>query len=183
MNKKKIITTIVLVTLFIVYLFNFTSFEFGDYDSIQEAVEKGVIYKEKTILDVEQKNGIAIVLYQTLVKSNSQEHSVIAVAFFYGSDKTGWKKNGTDNWEWNLEANFSSYQKMYFSEKISFQVHYGEIYNDDIHSIQMKDQSNSKFEEAKLVEVNNQRFYIIIGHDGDILALDNKGNLIEKKQG
>lgn len=180
--KKKIIFSTIPAVLFLVYLFNFTSVEFGDYDSINEAVAKGVIYKEKTILDVVQKNDVAIVLYQTMVKSNVQEHEVIAVAFFTGNDKKGWKKHGTDSWEWNLEANFSAYQKMYFSEKSSLRVYFGEINNKDIHSIQMKNQLNNKFINAKLIEGNNQRFYLIIGEGSDILALDVNGNVIEQKQ-
>ncbi|WP_142383756.1 hypothetical protein [Peribacillus deserti] len=82
-------------------MFWLSDFEFGKYDNLREAIQKGIPYPAIKLVHTEEYDGVTIVMYTA--KPEEEElpfanYTPLAIAFFRGNDEEGWSNIGHNGW-------------------------------------------------------------------------------------
>lgn len=191
--KKK-----VLIPLSILILFAFSiklilsDYEFGKYDNFEEAIEKGIPYKNKHIIHTELHDNVTVVFYTTvpiLDDSSPANYEVISVAFFEGSDQKGWVNIGHNGWTHYENKNMTVYfEHLYESDDQGnlihdFHVVFGEINNNIIEKVETKTEEEIEFSQANIITGQGKRYYYQIGKSHIVRGLSKDGDVIDRQGG
>lgn len=189
MKRKYVITVVALILISLsIWLIN-SDYEFGKYDSFDEAIEKGIPYEVKEIITIRKYDGVRVVFYTTVPDKKDYpfaNYDSLAVAFFEGNDKNGWKNIGQNGWEHYENDNLTSYSQGVYVEddqenvKHDFRVLFGEINNPEIEKVQTKTEVAQGYRDAKIVTHNGLRYYYQFGEDTIVRGLSTNGDVIDQ---
>ncbi|MGF7050731.1 hypothetical protein J2T13_005281 [Paenibacillus sp. DS2015] len=191
MNYKRLLVIgVVLLVIFGVYKVYNSDYEFGKFDSFDEALEKGIPYSVDTVVYTEKVNGVTIVMY--LIEPDKKElpfadYHALAVAFFEGNDDEGWENVGPNGWTHYENKNFTLYHENLYQHDNQgnklrrIDVTYGEVNDADVVKVEVKDKSEEHYVEARIITSNNGRYYFSVSNGDSVRALGRNGHLIDQQ--
>lgn len=189
--KKRIVVALFLTAAVFLWAALF-DWEFGKYDSLEEAVEKGIPYKVKDVVHTQNVDGVTVVMYTTepdrevLPYAN---YDALAVAFFEGNDENGWVNIGPNGWNHYENDNMTVYVEIlrdHDSEgnlKHHLPVVYGEINNAVITKVETKSKQETEFEAAEMITYKGKRYYFQVGDEFIVRGLSKEGEVIDRQGG
>ncbi len=190
MKKSIIAFGVILLVVFGLYKLYNSDFEFGKFDSFDEALEKGIPYSVGEVVYTEEVNGITVVMY--LTEPDKKElpfanYPALAVAFFEGNDNTGWENVGPNGWTHYENKNFTLYHERLLQHDKNgivlrkFYVVFGEVNNAEIVKVEVKDKSSEHFDEARIITSLHGRYYFSVSSGDSVRALDKEGRIIDQQ--
>jgi hypothetical protein len=183
--KKIIAALLAIVSVIWIYL---SDFEVGKYDSFEEVLEKGIPYKVKDVIHIQNVDGVTVVMYTT-EPNHEADYDALAVAFLEGNDEDGWENIGPNGWSHYDNDNITIYNESLrdYDEKGNlpreFYVVFGEINNSAIARVEMKNKQEEAFEEATIITHEGKRYYFHVGRETIVRALSENGQVIEQHGG
>ncbi|MFY3790877.1 hypothetical protein ACOQFO_04075 [Ureibacillus sp. MALMAid1270] len=177
-------------TLVFVLLFVFSNNDFKKFETLQEAIEKGIPYKVNNIVHTDEYEDVTIVMYTTNPEEPpTANYEALAVAFIKGSDDEGWQNIGHHGWTHYENDNMTVYlQPLRINDDKGntlneFYVVFGEVNNPEIEKIETSTQEDEKFNEAKMITANGNRYYFQIGREPIVRGLSKNGTVIDRQGG
>ncbi|EDL66393.1 hypothetical protein [Bacillus sp. SG-1] len=196
MRRIKSLIIMALTLLGISVWLLFSDYEWGKYDSLQEAIEKGIPYDVENVIHTHHYDGITVLLYTTLPDKKDfpfADYEALAVAFFKGDDESGWENVGVHGWEHYENDNFTIYDQHLIVDDSEgnnlhkFHVVFGELTNPKIAKVETKASAGSAgltvFNPAKIVSHKGNRYYLKIGEETIVRGLSENGEVIDRQGG
>ncbi|MGM0845680.1 MAG: hypothetical protein ACQEUT_11940 [Bacillota bacterium] len=197
MKKLSILTIVPLVLIAFITWVLVPDFEFGNYDTFQEAIQKGISYEVEDIIHIEEHEGVKIILYSTIPDMNdlpSTKGRALGMAFFEGNDQKGWNSLGNSGWrtEYDHEDMTVYEERLMDYDKKGDKLHelhvvFGKINNPEIVRVETKaisgDAGRTTFEPAKIVNYKEERFYFQIGEETIVRGLSEDGTVVNRQGG
>lgn len=176
---------LVFIPSFIIWLV-MSDFEFGKYDSLDEAIEKGIPYDVNSIIHIQEAHGTTAVMFAAKPDEEGFPHADfegLGAVFFEGSDEEGWEKVGGNSWTHSENNMFTFYNESFLKEHESVFVVFGKITNPDILTIETKAKKDTSFDEAEIINKNGQRYYFQVGRESIVRGLSRSGDVIYEQGG
>ncbi|MET3193673.1 hypothetical protein [Bacillus sp. OAE603] len=192
MKKKVFIPLSILILIAFSIKLILSDYEFGKYDSFEEAIEKGIPYKNKHIIHTVLHDKVTVVFYTTvpiLDDSSPANYEVISVAFFEGSNQKGWENIGHNGWTHYENHNMTVYdENLYVSNDEGktlhdFYVVFGEINNNLIEKVETKTEEEQEFKQANMITDQGKRYYYQFGKNHIVRGLSKDGEVIDRQGG
>lgn len=180
MRKYKILFTI-LGLMFLVAGCN--------HSTLEAAIDETIPYKSIDVLYQTKQDGTTIVLYSTKAKGEDVRHikePVLGVGFFEGNNEDGWENEGPNGWEYYERKNYTSFQQSYTlydnrgKALKDMDAVFGAINNDSIEKIEIANQDSKDFKQVKIIAKEGKRYYLGIGLQPTVRALNGKGEVINQ---
>lgn len=193
--KKTLLYSAVGITLIVlvILLSQFNSNpETGKYDTLEEALRKGVPYQIKDVIHTDKVNEMTIVMYIT--EPDKEEFplanfNALAVAFFNGNNQEGWDHVGPNGWDHTENDNMTVYFEYHRDHdregnlKNDIFVVYGEINNPIIDTVETRGHNEANFNTAKIINKNGKRYYYTTGRELIVRGLTKDGEIIDQQGG
>jgi hypothetical protein len=192
MKKRVFIPLSILILIAFSIKLILSDYEFGKYDSFEEAIEKGIPYKNKHIIHTELHDHVTVVFYTAvpiLDDTTPANYEVISVAFFEGSDQKGWENIGHNGWTHYDNKNMTVYyEHLIVSDDEGnllhdFHVVFGEIHNNVIEKVETTTVEDKEFQQANIITVLGKRYYYQFGNNHIVRGISKDGEVIDKQGG
>jgi len=192
MKKRVFIPLSILILIAFSIKLIFSDYEFGKYDSFEEAIEKGIPYKNKHIIHTELHDHVTVVFYTTvpiLDDTAPTNYEIISVAFFEGSDRKGWENIGHNGWTHYDNKNMTVYyEHLIVSDDEGnllhdFHVVFGEIHNNGIEKVETTTVEDKGFKQANMINDLGKRYYYQFGNNHIVRGLSKDGKVIDRQGG
>lgn len=192
MKKKVFIPLSILILIAFSIKLILSDYEFGKYDTFEEAIEKGIPYKNKHIIHTELHDHVTVVFFTTvpiLEDSSPANYEVMSVAFFKGSDQKGWVNIGYNGWTHYENKNMTVYDEhLIVSDDEGnllhdFHVVFGEIHNSVIEKVETTTEEEKEFKQANMINDQGKRYYYQIGKSHIVRGLSKDGEVIDRQGG
>lgn len=192
MKKRVFIPLLILILIAFSIKLILSDYEFGKYDTFEEAIKKGIPYKNKHIIHTELHDHVTVVFYTTvpvLDDATPVNYEVISVAFFKGSDEKGWINIGYNGWTHYENDNMTVYyEHLNVSDDKGnllhdFHVVFGEIHNSEIEKVETKTEEEIEFNQANMITNQGKRYYYQFGKDNIVRGLSKDGEVIDRQGG
>jgi hypothetical protein len=158
------------------------------YPTLETAVSKAIPFEVKEILYEKKSQGTTILLYTHKAEDEDGEpikEPVLGMAFLEGNNKDGWENDGPNGWDTSENTNYSIFQQNYthYGKKgevlKDIDVVFGEILNGDIDKVEFAKQDSEEYKNAKIIKKGKKRYYIGIGDQPKIRALNANGEVVQ----
>jgi len=148
---------------------------------LEEAIQKEIPFNIARVLHKEEVPGGVVILYTTKQESKLGEFKTITAAFLKGDDQSGWSNAGNNHWDYYEHEQFTTYKKAFYDydtkgeleNKISLLL--GRIENEKIKKIEV---AGKEYEEAKVIEVDGERYYYQFGEYSKVRGLSENGKVV-----
>jgi hypothetical protein len=163
------------------------------YDTLEEAIEKGIPYDAKEVIHKEMLDDVAIVLYTTEPRTKKWAYvnkRMLAVAFFEKDESGNWRNVGSNGWDYYedkvMNVYFQEYHAYdYYGNKIKdIDVVYGEINSNKIRVVDAAAENQKKFHKLPIIETESGRYIFYVGKKDIVRAISKNGIILgERKNG
>lgn len=160
------------------------------YPTLKAAINEAIPYKKVEVLYTTKRDGSTIVLYSTKAEgegANYIKEPVLGVAFFEGNNEDGWENEGPNGWEHYESKNYTVFHQSYTlydnrgKTLKDMDAVFGVIKNEKIDRIELTNQDSNDFKQAKIILKEGKRYYLGIGLNPTVRALNAKGEVINQE--
>ena len=192
MKKPLRIAFLTVATSVLIFLIVLSIFDREKFESLEEAIEKGIPYEVNHIIHTERYDDVTIVMYTTNPDKKelpTANFEALALAFFKGSNQEGWENVGHHGWTHYENENLTVYiEPLRDHDHIGntlheFYVVFGEVNNAEIVKVETSSKEEENFKEAKMITTNGNRYYFQIGTEPIVRGLSKNGTVIDRQGG
>lgn len=168
--------------------------EKGDrrYDTLDEAIDKGLPHDVKDVIHIRKVEDVTAVMY-TFEPDRRElpnaDFDYLAVSFFKGNDRDGWKNVGPvrgGHYENdNLTLFFNDLHEIDSEGNTvrDLYIVFGEIHNGEIVKVETRAHDEAELEEADILVHEGKRYYIQEGRELIVRGVAADGTVIDQQGG
>ncbi|OZM56846.1 hypothetical protein CIB95_08725 [Lottiidibacillus patelloidae] len=159
------------------------------YDTLDEAIEKGIPYEAREIIHKEIIDEVAIVLYTTEPKTKrwaKVNKRMLAVAFFE-KDGNEWRNVGPNRWDYYEDEAMNAYLQRFHAydrhgnRKLDLDVVYGEVNSEQISVVDASADEQEDFNKLPIIETETGRYFFYVGKKKVVRAIAKNGTILSER--
>jgi hypothetical protein len=160
------------------------------YDTLDEAIEKGIPFDAKEVIHKEILSEVAIVLYTTEPKTEEWAYvnkRMLAVAFFEKDEGGSWRNVGPNSWDYYEDEAMNVYFQEYHDydpqgKKIKdIEIVFGEIYTPKVRVIDAASEEQRNFNKLPIIKTESGRYFFYVGKKKIVRAIAKNGEIVSER--